>query len=214
MRLLANVLYITAHPLDPDSSYSLAIGKEFIDSYKELHPRDEIVDLDLYQADIPYLDADVFRGWEKLRTGNTFEQLTPEERAKVGRLAELGAQFILSDKYVFVTPMWNFSVPAIMKTYLDAVAVSGKTFKYSKKGSQGLLKGKKAIHIQARGDVYSEGPEKEWEMGHRYLEVMMNFLGVHSLEKIIIEGHVQFPEKAKEIKDNAILAAKEASRSF
>jgi FMN-dependent NADH-azoreductase len=36
---------------------------------------------------------------------------------------------------VFVTPMWNFSVPAVtvMKTYLDAISVSGKTFKYSKK---------------------------------------------------------------------------------
>jgi FMN-dependent NADH-azoreductase len=211
---LANVLYITAHPLDHERSYSLAVGKTFIDSYEEFHPQDEIVHLDLYKADIPYLDADVFSGWGKLQKGESFEQLTPEERSKVGRLAELGAQFLLSDKYVLVTPMWNFSVPAIMKTYLDAVAVSGKTFKYSKKGSHGLLTGKKAIHIQARGDVYSEGPEAELEMGHRYLEVMMNFFGVHSLDKIIIEGHVQFPEKAKEIKDKAILTAKESARRF
>ncbi|MEH7082181.1 FMN-dependent NADH-azoreductase [Neobacillus drentensis] len=211
---MTNVLYITAHPLDHKRSYSLAVGKAFIDSYVEFHPHDEIVHLDLYQAEIPYLDADVFSGWEKLRTGESFEQLTPEERLKVGRLAELGAQFKMSDKYVFVTPLWNFSVPAIMKTYLDAVAVSGKTFKYSKIGSQGLLTGKKAIHIQARGDVYSGGTEAELEMGHRYLEVMMNFFGVHSLEHIIIEGHVQFPEKAKEIKEKAIVTAVEVARRF
>jgi FMN-dependent NADH-azoreductase len=39
------------------------------------------------------------------------------------------------------------------------------------------------------------------EMGHRYLQVMMKFFGIHNLEEIIIEGHVQFPEKANEIKD-------------
>lgn len=211
---MANVLYITAHPLDPNRSYSLAVGKTFIDSYQEFHPQDEIVHLDLYQADIPYLDADVFSGWEKLQKGEPFNQLTTAERSKVGRLAELGGQFVLANKYVFVAPMWNFSVPAIMKTYLDAVAVSGKTFKYSKKGSQGLLKGKKALHIQARGDIYSEGPEKDLEMGQRYLKVMMNFFGIHNFEEIIIEGHVQFPEKAKEIKEKALLEAKELAQRF
>ncbi|MBV7509115.1 FMN-dependent NADH-azoreductase [Bacillus sp. sid0103] len=211
---MANVLYITAHPLDPERSFSLTVGNAFIDSYKEFHPQDEIVHLDLYKADIPYLDTDVFNGWEKLQTGKSFEQLSSMERSKVGRLAELGGQFILSDKYVFVTPMWNFSVPAIMKTYLDAVAVSGKTFKYSKQGSMGLLIGKKAIHIQARGDIYSEGLEAELEMGHRYLEVMMNFFGVQNLEKIIIEGHLRFPERAQEIKDKAIITAKEAAHIF
>lgn len=211
---MANVLYITAHPLDHKRSYSLAVGKAFIDSYVEHHPDDEIVHLDLYKADIPYLDADVFSGWEKIMNGHSIEELTHTERLKVARLAELGAQFILSDKYVFVTPLWNFSIPAILKTYIDAVAVSGKTFKYSKKGSHGLLSGKKAIHIQARGDVYSEGPEAKLEIGHRYLEVMMNFFGVQSLDQIILEGHVRFPEKAKEIKDKAIVKAVESARLF
>jgi FMN-dependent NADH-azoreductase len=99
-------------------------------------------------------------------------------------------------------------------TYLDAVAVSGKTFKYSKKGSRGLLYGKKALHIQARGDIYSEGPEKELEMGHRYLKMMMDFFGVQNLEEIIIEGHLQFPEKANEIKEKAISTAKELAKRF
>ncbi|WP_026695601.1 FMN-dependent NADH-azoreductase [Peribacillus kribbensis] len=211
---MANVLYITAHPLESDESYSLAVGKAFIDSYKESHIDDEIVHLDLYKADIPYLDRDVFSGWEKLRSGESFTQLAPEERAKVGRLAELGAQFLMSDKYVFVTPLWNFSFPAIMKTYLDAVAVSGKTFKYSKKGAQGLLKGKKAIHIQARGDIYSEGPEAEWEMGHRHLGVMMNFFGIDDFKGIIIEGHTRYPEKAEQIKAGGITRAREAAKDF
>ena len=61
---MANVLYITAHPLAEDESLSMAVGKEFIDVYKQTHPEDDVVHLDLYQADIPYLDADVFNGWK------------------------------------------------------------------------------------------------------------------------------------------------------
>lgn len=211
---MANLLYITAHPFDETRSYSMEVGKAFIESYKESHPNDEIVHLDLYKADIPYLDTDVFNGWEKLRVGTPLHELTSVEISKVGRLAELGGQFVLADKYVFVTPMWNFSIPAILKTYLDAVAVSGKTFKYSKEGSTGLLTGKKALHIQARGDIYSEGVEAHREMGHRYLEVMMEFLGTSSFEGIIIEGHNKFPEKAQEIKEKAILRAKEVAKYF
>ncbi|PNB70901.1 FMN-dependent NADH-azoreductase, partial [Pseudomonas sp. FW305-BF6] len=78
-------------------------------------------------------------------------------------------QFVEADKYVFVTPMWNFSFPPVMKSYIDAVCVAGKTFKYTENGPQGLLGGKKALHIQASGGVYSEGPAAGMEMGHRYI---------------------------------------------
>lgn len=211
---MANVLYITAHPLAEDQSLSMAVGKEFIDVYKQTHPEDDVVHLDLYQADIPYLDADVFNGWKKLRSHSSIQDLSTDERLKVGRLAELGGQFVLADKYIFVTPMWNFSVPAIMKTYIDAITVSGKTFTYTKEGAQGLLKGKKAIHIQSRGDVYSEGPEMAREMGHRYLEIMMDFFGIEAFESIIIEGQVKFPDQIPQIKEKALQKAHSMAKTF
>lgn len=211
---MANVLYITAHPLSEDESLSMAVGQQFIEAYQKTNPNDEVVHLNLYTADIPFLDKDVFNGWKKLRTTGSLEELSSDERMKVGRLAELGAQFLLADKYVFVTPMWNFSVPAIMKAYIDAIAVSGKTFTYTKEGAEGLLKGKKALHIQARGDVYSQGPEVNREMGHRYLEVMMDFFGIESFESIIIEGQVKFPTKAQELKEKAINQALNIATTF
>jgi len=211
---MSNVLYITAHPLSEEESLSMAVGKEFIEVYKQTHPEDEVVHLDLYKADIPYLDADVFNGWKKLRSHSSIHDLSTDERLKVGRLAELGGQFLLADKYIFVTPMWNFSVPAIMKTYIDAITVSGKTFKYTKEGAKGLLEGKKALHVQSRGDIYSHGPEMEREMGHRYLEVMMDFFGIKSFESIIIEGQMKFPEKVSQIKENALREAKAMAEHF
>jgi len=53
--------------------------------------------------------------------------------------------------------------------------------------------------LNASGGVYSERPKAELEMAVTYVTNMMNFFGVKDLEKIVIEGHNQFPDKAKEI---------------
>ncbi|WML47046.1 FMN-dependent NADH-azoreductase [Neobacillus sp. PS3-34] len=211
---MAKVLYITAHPHDEAQSFSMAAGKAFIDTYKEVNSTDEVIHIDLYKENIPQIDADVFSGWGKLQTGKGFDELSADEKAKVGRLSELSEQFVSADKYVFVTPLWNFSFPPVMKAYLDSVAVAGKTFKYTAEGPVGLLTDKKALHIQARGGIYSEGPAAEVEMGHRYLTVLMQFFGVPSFEGLFIEGHAAMPDKAQEIKENGIARAKDLAQTF
>ncbi|WP_102347677.1 FMN-dependent NADH-azoreductase [Bacillus sp. Marseille-P3661] len=211
---MTKVLYITAHPHDDRQSFSMAAGKAFIDTYKEVNPNDEIVHIDLYKEYIPQIDTDVFSGWGKLRSGQSFDELSDEEKAKVARMNELSEQFISGDKYVFVTPLWNFSFPPVMKAYIDSVAVAGKTFKYTDQGSVGLLTDKKALHIQARGGIYSEGPASEVEMGHRFLSIIMNFFGVPSFEGLFIEGHNAMPDKAEEIKENGIARAKDLAHTF
>lgn len=212
--MMGKLLYITAHPHDAASSYSIAVGEEFIKSYKQAHSGDEIVHVDLYKEHIPHIDNDVFSGWGKLQTGSQFTDLSDHEQQKVGRLAELAEQFVGADKYVFVTPMWNFSFPPVMKAYIDSICVAGKTFKYTEQGPVGLLTDKKALHIQARGGIYSEGPAAEMEMGHRYLSTIAQFLGIPSFDGIFIEGHNQFPDRAEQIKQDAIKKAQEKAKSF
>ncbi len=141
---MATVLYITAHPHDHQASFSMAVGKEFIEAYREANPTDEIIHLDLYKTDIPHIDADVFSGWGKLQSGSSFDQLSDAEKAKVARLNEIVGQYVAADKYVYVSPMWNFSFPPILKAYIDAICVSGKTFKYTENGPVGLLTDKKS----------------------------------------------------------------------
>jgi FMN-dependent NADH-azoreductase len=160
-KIMAKLLYIIAHPNDETQSFSMAAGKVFIETYKEVNPNAEIVHIDLYKESILHLDTDVFSGWGKLQFGKGFEELSAEEKAKVGRLNELSEQFISGDKYVFVTPLWNFSFPPVMKAYIDSIAVASKTFQYTEQGPVGLLTDKKALHIQARGGVYSEGSAAE-----------------------------------------------------
>lgn len=212
---MATVLYITAHPLDPQSSYSLAVGKEFIQAYRESNPGDDVVHLDLYKENIPQFDADVLRGWEKLRSGSSFDQLTDGEKSKVARLEAIVDQFVAADKYVYVSPMWNFTIPPVMKAYTDATSIPGKTFRYTENGPEGLLTGKKVLHIQASGSVYSEGPLAPLEMGYSYLNKVLRFYGIQSIEAVFVEGTaLKSQEQAPAIKEKAIAHAKEVATRF
>ncbi|WP_254438219.1 NAD(P)H-dependent oxidoreductase [Paenibacillus sp. DCT19] len=59
---MANVLYVTAHPLNTDT-YSLSVGNQFIKTYKKFNPKDVISHLDLYRTDLPQIDADILGHW-------------------------------------------------------------------------------------------------------------------------------------------------------
>ncbi|NQX58024.1 FMN-dependent NADH-azoreductase [Paenibacillus qinlingensis] len=212
---MSTLLYITAHPNESEASYSLAVGKQFLEAYKAANPDDEIKHLDLFKMDIPRLDADVFSAWSKLGSGTPFDQLTNAEQSKVSRLGELVDQFVASDKYVFVNPTWNFSYPPVMKAYIDAICVAGKTFKYTENGPIGLLESKKAIHIQASGSVLSPGSAfADFEVGHRHLDVIMKFLGVPTLETVYVEGMAAAQDQARQIKEDAIVQAWKLAKTF
>lgn len=208
---MARVLYITANPKPVEESFSLRTGKAFLEEYQKVNPQDEIIPLDLYNLDIPLIDADVFTGWGKLAKG---EDLSSTEKAKVERIDEITDEFVAADKYVFVTPFWNFFFPPKMKAYIDAICIAGKTFKYTEDGPVGLLNGKKAVHIQARGGFYSEGPAKELEFGDRYLRTVLNFLGIKDIQTVVTEGMAYDPSKAEEIVAKAIEHAREVAKRF
>lgn len=214
---MTNVLFITANPNDETRSASMAAGKAFIETYIEKNPTDVVESIDLFKVEVPNLDADVFSGWGKLRARQSIDTLLPNELSKVTRLNEILDQFIAADKIIFVTPLWNYLFPAVLKAYVDAVAVPGKTFKYTEHGSEGLLKGqgKKVLHIQARGDFYSEGhPLAELELGNRYLKQLMAIMGITEFEALFIEGHDATPNKAAEIKAAGVTNAKELALTF
>ncbi len=211
---MATLLYITAHPGDATSSYSLAVGEHFVQAYKQAHPQDEIKQLNLYDVEIPNIDAEVLDAWGKLGQGIAADTLSASQQSKIMKLGQVLSQFIGADKYVFVNPMWNFSYPPVMKTYIDAICMRGQTFKYTENGPIGLLHNKKALHIQASGGIYAEGPMQHMENGNRHLKNVLGFIGVHDVESILIEGISYTPARAPEIKQQAMEAARQLAQTF
>jgi FMN-dependent NADH-azoreductase len=208
------ILYITANPKLEKDSFSLQVGRAFIERYKNLNPEDEVVELDLFKTDVPHLNATVFEAFGKLQNGASFEDLNADEQALMGNLDQLLNQFIAADKYLFVSPMWNFSVPPVLKAYIDVVMQAGKTFHYTENGPEGLMKNKKAIHIQASGGIYTNGGASEMEFGYRYLKSVLGFMGVTDVDLIPVEGVAMQQNSTDEIIDKASSKAKEIAIKF
>ncbi|GAB6098761.1 FMN-dependent NADH-azoreductase AzoRB [Halanaerocella petrolearia] len=205
---MGKVLYITANPKPVSDSYSLTVGKEFLDSYKRENPGDEIVELDLYQREIPLIDRDIFSAWSSLEEGG-FSDLTEIEQQKLTKMNDLLEEFIAVDKYIFVTPLWNFSLPPMMRAYIDNICVAGKTFEYTDDGPKGLMTDKQAVHIHSRGGIYSEDIIKDFDFANRYLQRIFSFLDIELVDSLIIEGTNQLDEEeATEMKNKAIEKAK------
>jgi len=201
---MKKVLYITANPKEESQSYSLEAGRKFLDLYKSQNPQDEIVELDLYNLDIPFIDDDVFKGWGKLGAGVAFEELSETEKFKVGAINTYTEQFIDADKYIFVTPMWNLSLPPKVKVYVDTLMIAGKTFHYTEQGPEGLLKDKKAFHIHATGGVYSNPTLEHMEFGNSYLKTVLGFMGVNDFNSVLLEGTAMAGDDPSLIKNKAI----------
>jgi len=91
--------------------------------------------------------------------------------------------------------MYNFSTPTPLKSWVDRIAVAGKTFQYTAAGPVGLLKGKKAFIASARGSVYAAGtPAAANEHQESYLIGLLSFLGLTDVKVVRAEGLAFGPE--------------------
>ncbi|MEH7418913.1 NAD(P)H-dependent oxidoreductase [Neobacillus drentensis] len=213
---MSKLLYITANPKnDIKRSKGMQIGEVFLEEFKAAQPDVEIERWHLYDMDIPDIDMDLLYARAKLSfMGYTKEQLSDTERTKLEKMHDLADRFIAADYYVFVTPIWNLGAPSILKKFIDNLFIVEKTFTNTPEGPKGLLTGRKAIHIQTRGGIYSSGPMVDFEFGDRYLRKVFQFLGFDSLETIVAEGMDHFPKQIPEIMAKAKEQAAEAAREM
>ena len=131
------------------------------------------------------------------------EQRSPEQAARVALDDALIAQVQSADAIVLGVPMYNFGVPVQLKTWIDAIARAGVTFRYTENGPEGLVKGKKVYVALARGGVYRDTPA---DSQVPYLKGVLGFLGMTDVEFIYAEGLAMGPESA----DKAFAAAEAA----
>ncbi|MDQ0247506.1 FMN-dependent NADH-azoreductase [Bacillus fengqiuensis] len=208
---MTTVLFVKANNRPADQAVSVKLYEAFLASYKESQPNDTVVELDLYNEELPYVGVDMINGTFKASRGL---DLTAEEAKAVAVADKYLDQFLAADKVVFGFPLWNLTIPAVLHTYIDYLNRAGKTFKYTPEGPVGLIGNKKIALLNASGGVYSEGPKAEVEMAVKYVASMMSFFGVKDIEKIVIEGHNQFPDKAEEIIATGLEKAVKVASTF
>ncbi|MEK8129294.1 FMN-dependent NADH-azoreductase [Paenibacillus filicis] len=208
---MSTVLFVKANNRPVEQAVSVKLHEAFLESYKASHPEDTVIELDLFAETLPYLDSNMITGMFKTAKG--FE-LTAEEQAAAATANRYLDQFLAADKVVFSFPLWNFTLPAVLHTYMDYLGQAGKTFGYTAEGPVGLVTDKKVALLNARGGVYSEGPAAAVEMSVNLLTNVLGFWGVTDITKIIVEGHNQFPDRAQQIIADGVEQATVAARTF
>ncbi|WP_409340583.1 FMN-dependent NADH-azoreductase [Paenibacillus sp. MBLB4367] len=208
---MRKVLFVKANNRPAEQAVSVKLYEAFLKSYTGSHPEDQVTELDLFQAHLPYLDAAMINGAFKFSQGMP---LTPEEKQATDTATRYLDQFMDSDKIVFGFPLWNLGVPAVLHTYIDYLNRAGTTFTYTPEGPVGLASGKKVALLNARGGYYSEGEAALSEMAVNFVVRNMHLFGIRDITKVIAEGHNKSPNLRKTIIEDAIQRAAETAKTF
>lgn len=163
-----------------EGSVSRQLTADFIGQWQAAHPQDQVQVRDLAVEQVPHLDIDLLSGWMK-----PAEQQNEVEKAAAARSNLLTDELLAADVLVLAAPMYNFAIPSTLKSWLDHVLRAGVTFKYTETGPQGLLNGKRAYVLTARGGVYSGSAMDHQEP---YLRQALGFVGIHDVTFIHAEG--------------------------
>jgi len=173
---------------------------------RQADPEAKVISRDLARTPIPHVDADFLQA-----TRSAEGPQNDTQRRIVARSDALIDEVFAADVIVIAAPMYNFSIPSTLKAWIDHIARPGRTFSYSEKGPEGLVKGKRVIIINAKGGIYSSGPAQALEHQSTYLRGVLGFLGMTDVESIDIEGVGYGPEAAQKAVDGGLQRAQEVA---
>jgi FMN-dependent NADH-azoreductase len=173
-------------------SVSRSLSSEIVARQLALHPHADVIYRDLVVDTASHLSAAhmaVFQGGAV-----TDPALGADLAAGSAYVDDLFA----ADVIVIGVPMYNFSIPSQLKSWIDRICVAGKTFRYGANGPEGLLpKGKTVFIASSRGGIYTgDSPAAALEHQETYLRSVLAFIGLTDVTVIRAEG-LNLGEEAK-----------------
>jgi FMN-dependent NADH-azoreductase len=188
---MSHILLINSSPRGA-ASYSSQVARSLAEKLAGGDPK-AITVRDLTREPLPHIGEDFVGGLYA-----PAEKQTGAQQAAMGLSDELIQELFAADVIVIASAMINFGLSSTLKTWVDYVVRRGATFRYTEKGPEGLVTGKKAYLVQARGGVYSEGPMRAANFQEPYLKHILGFIGITDVGVIAIEGVSYGPEVAEE----------------
>ncbi|MBS0326163.1 MAG: FMN-dependent NADH-azoreductase [Proteobacteria bacterium] len=180
-----NILQIHSSVRGRDS-HSTRLANRITSALRADNPRASLTIRDLGQFPHPALD--------EAAVGALFtpaDQRTAEQAARVAQDDGLIAELQAADIVVLGVPMYNFGIPVQLKNWIDAIARRGVTFRYTDRGAEGLLTGRKVYVALARGGRYRGTPS---DSQVPYLKTVLGFLGLTDIEFVYAEGLAMGPD--------------------
>jgi|TARA_S200000501_G_scaffold169126_1_gene159296 FMN-dependent NADH-azoreductase len=208
-----NILHVCANPKPTEEAISKQLASAFFGKLIELKPEVELINVDLYDEKPPFFSYELYkRVWYPV-FNSEYEPNKAEEMSTNYADAQI-EKFNDADILVLTMPMWNYSVPAIMKAWIDQVLLPGKTFSINKEeGINGLHKIKRIVLLVSSGAAYKEDDDRD--ALSRQVRHAFEFVGINEIDVVWAEGqNPMFFDNAEESKSFAIEAAIEAAEDI
>ncbi len=178
MKQPLNVLAISTSA-KKDGSISRTLTGDLLRALEDRHGDVDIVERDLADG-LPFVDA----AWVEANF-TADEDRTDRHRQTLAGSDALVAELKTADVIVIGAPIYNFSIPAVLKAWIDMIARARVTFRYTENGPEGLLTGKKAYVIVPSGGVPVGSPV---DFATPYLKQALAFVGITDVEFIGAKG--------------------------
>lgn len=177
---MATLLYIQTS-LSGSNGQSAQLAERYISQWRKHNPHAEVVVRDLIAEPVPHLDAERMQ----VLRGMAGDSLNDQQQAILDYADELLAELKAANQIVIGMPLYNFSIPTQLKSYLDHLARAGVTFSYTENGPVGLIEGKKVVLLATRGGMYrDQGADHQVP----FMKQFLGFMGMTDVEVIYAEG--------------------------
>ncbi|MBF0485847.1 MAG: NAD(P)H-dependent oxidoreductase [Candidatus Omnitrophica bacterium] len=180
---MKKLLHIVATPRGKDSR-TLEVSGEFLDVFKEKHGDWVVEELDLSKETLPSLSVKRVDGKYVVLSG---KELSGELKESWEEIVAHIEKFLSADAYLISTPMWNFSIPYMLKHYIDIIIQPKYLFRYTTTGVEGLVKGKKMLVVASRGGDYSAEPMHSADFQEPYLRAIFGLVGIKDIDFIVAQ---------------------------
>jgi FMN-dependent NADH-azoreductase len=195
---MTNILLLNSSPRG-EASVSGKVALELVAQLKAKYRVAKLVTRDLTIDAPPHLDNSFVTGG-----GTPEDKRSTAQAAAIDLSDRLIGELKAADIVVIASPMFNFGPTTQLKAWFDYVLRAGVTFKYTEKGPEGLMSGKKVYVVQARGGVYSSGPAKAIDFQEPYLRHLLGFMGITDVNFVAVEGIAFGPEAAEKAVQSAL----------
>ncbi len=167
----------------PRGEYSISrnLAARFIAEWKTAHADGEVVERDLAKMDLPYMNLP----W--VGASRTPENMhTPEMKEVLSISNELVDELLAADHIAISTPVYNYNIPANLKSYVDHIVRRGRTLGMA---GEGLVHGKTCTVLMASGGVYTEGsPIRDRDLATMYLRLILKVIGIEEVTFVAAGG--------------------------
>ncbi|MDH5445523.1 MAG: NAD(P)H-dependent oxidoreductase [Gammaproteobacteria bacterium] len=167
-----------------EGSHSRELADVVEAAWFKANPEGEVIVRDLAREPVALINNDTIAGYY-----TPPEQMDEKLKSATALSDKLIAEVMLADTLLISVPMYNFSVPAVLKAWIDQVVRINHTFSYDpENGFAGLISNKTAYVTTAVGAQFTGTPFEAFDFLRPYLKSLLAFLGFEKVEVFSVES--------------------------